>query len=224
MIEVTNVTKEFSSGGGSVVAVDDVSFSVEDGSFASIVGASGSGKSTLLSILGGLERPSSGQVRVAEQSISSSSDRTLIGYRRNKVGFVFQGFNLIPNLTAHQNVMLPMEFTRTAKLERRGRATDLLDMVGLKGEKQNRRPALLSGGEQQRVAVARALANRPSVILADEPTGNLDSKTGKVIIELLKGLSRDGGTTVIVVTHDMALARLTDVTFHLEDGRLTSSH
>jgi len=224
MIEVTNVTKEFSSGGGSVVAVDDVSFSVEDGSFASIVGASGSGKSTLLSILGGLERPSSGQVRVAEQSISSSSDRTLIGYRRNKVGFVFQGFNLIPNFTAHQNVMLPMEFTRTAKLERRGRATDLLDMVGLKGEKQNRRPALLSGGEQQRVAVARALANRPSVILADEPTGNLDSKTGKVIIELLKGLSRDGGTTVIVVTHDMALARLTDVTFHLEDGRLTSSH
>ena len=220
MIEVKELTKEFQSGGGVVTAVNDVNFTVDDGSFASIVGTSGSGKSTLLSLLGGLDRPTSGHVRVNEQSISSGSDRDLISYRRTKIGFVFQSFNLIPNLSAIENVMLPMEFAGVSKENRRVRATELLDQVGLSGDKQNRRPARLSGGEQQRVAIARALGNHPSVILADEPTGNLDSKTGRVIFELLRKLSSDGSTTVIVVTHDAALASQTDLTFRMDDGHL----
>jgi putative ABC transport system ATP-binding protein len=223
MIEVKNITKEFQSGDSCVTAVNDVSFAINDGQFASIVGTSGSGKSTLLSLLGGLDKPSSGSVRVDDQVISSGSDRELISYRRNKIGFVFQAFNLIPNLTAVENVMLPMEFAGLSRADRRTRATELLDQVGLKGDMQNRQPSRLSGGEQQRVAIARALANKPRVILADEPTGNLDSKTGKVIFEMLKELSRSADTTVIIVTHDMANAHKTDVTFRLEDGRLVAS-
>ncbi len=199
-----------------------MSFSIEDGQFASIVGTSGSGKSTLLSMLGGLDKPSSGSVRVDDQVISSGSDRDLISYRRNKIGFVFQAFNLIPNLKAVENVMLPMEFAGVPKAERRSRAVELLDQVGVTGEKQNRRPSRLSGGEQQRVAIARALANKPRVILADEPTGNLDTKTGKVIFSMLKDLSRSANTTVIIVTHDMNYAEKTDVTFRLEDGHLVA--
>ena len=223
MIEVKNISKEFQSGNSCVTAVHDVSFAINDGQFASIVGTSGSGKSTLLSLLGGLDEPSSGSVRVDDQVISSESERELISYRRNKIGFVFQAFNLIPNLTAIENVMLPMEFAGLSRTDRRARATELLDQVGLKGDKQIRQPSRLSGGEQQRVAIARALANRPRVILADEPTGNLDSKTGKVIFDMLKELSRSADTTVIIVTHDMANAHKTDVTFHLEDGRLVTS-
>jgi putative ABC transport system ATP-binding protein len=222
MIEVKNITKEFQTGNSPVTAVDDVSFSIEDGQFASIVGTSGSGKSTLLSMLGGLDKPSSGSVRVDDQVISSGSDRDLISYRRNKIGFVFQAFNLIPNLKAVENVMLPMEFAGVPKAERRSRAVELLDQVGVTGEKQNRRPSRLSGGEQQRVAIARALANKPRVILADEPTGNLDTKTGKVIFSMLKDLSRSANTTVIIVTHDMNYAEKTDVTFRLEDGHLVA--
>jgi putative ABC transport system ATP-binding protein len=223
MIEVKNLKKEFQSGDSRVVAVDDVSFSVDDGQFASIVGTSGSGKSTLLSMLGGLDKPSEGSVRVDDQVISSGSDRELISYRRNKIGFVFQAFNLIPNLSAIENVMLPMEFARVPKADRASRAKELLDQVGLKDEKQLRRPSRLSGGEQQRVAIARALANKPRVILADEPTGNLDSKTGKVIFEILKDLSHTANTTVIIVTHDLNYAQKTDVTFRLEDGHLVSA-
>jgi putative ABC transport system ATP-binding protein len=223
MIEVKNITKEFKAGDSSVTAVNDVSFAISDGQFASIVGTSGSGKSTLLSLLGGLDKPSSGSVRVDDQVISSGSDRELISYRRNKIGFVFQAFNLIPNLTAVENVMLPMEFAGMSRADRRTRAMELLDRVGLKGDKQSRQPSRLSGGEQQRVAIARALANKPRVILADEPTGNLDSKTGKVIFDMLKELSHSADTTVIIVTHDMANAQKTDVTFRLEDGRLVAS-
>ncbi len=222
MIEVKNITKEFQSGASPVTAVDDVSFAIDDGQFAAIVGTSGSGKSTLLSMLGGLDKPSSGSVRVDDQVISSGSDRELISYRRNKIGFVFQAFNLIPNLNAVENVMLPMEFSGVSKADRRVRAVELLDQVGLTGEKQNRRPSRLSGGEQQRVAIARALANKPRVILADEPTGNLDSKTGKLIFAMLKDLSRSANTTVIIVTHDMNYADKTDVTFRLEDGHLVA--
>jgi putative ABC transport system ATP-binding protein len=227
MIEVTGLTKSFSSGSGDVTAVDDVSFSVADGQFASIIGMSGSGKSTLLSLLGGLDKPTSGTVRVGDQVISSGSDRELIAcgliaYRRGKVGFVFQSFNLIPNLSAIENVMLPMEFAGVGKAERSARATALLDQVGLVADKQLRRPSRLSGGEQQRVAIARALANDPDVILADEPTGNLDSKTGRVIIDLLEQLSHGRGTTVIVVTHDASISARTDVQFRMEDGRLVA--
>jgi putative ABC transport system ATP-binding protein len=222
VIEVKNLTKQFTSAHVILTAVNDVSFSIGDNQFASIVGTSGSGKSTLLSLLGGLDKPSEGSVRVDDQIISSGSDRDLISYRRHKVGFVFQAFNLIPNLTARENVMLPMEFAGVATSGRGARAEELLDQVGLTGATQGRRPSRLSGGEQQRVAIARALANRPRVILADEPTGNLDSKTGRLIFELLKDLSRSADTTVIIVTHDAANAQKTDVTLRLEDGRLVA--
>jgi putative ABC transport system ATP-binding protein len=222
MITVSELTKTFRSGDSTVTAVDHLSFSVDAGTFASIVGASGSGKSTLLSLLGGLDRPTSGEVRVDDLVISSGSDHELIKYRRDTIGFVFQSFRLIPNLTATENVMLPMEFAGKRRPDQETRATELLEQVGLTGDKVGRRPARLSGGEQQRVAIARALANGPRVILADEPTGNLDRKTGTVIVETLRGLTRSNGTTVIVVTHDMAVARRTEQTFQLEDGHLVT--
>jgi putative ABC transport system ATP-binding protein len=224
MITVDDLTKTFKSGGGgTVVALDNVNLSLEAGMFASIVGTSGSGKSTLLSLLGGLDRPSSGQIRIDDQIISSESDRDLIEYRRHTVGFVFQSFNLIPNLSAKENVMLPMEFSKVPKDQRTARAIELLEAVGLTGDTQLRRPSRLSGGEQQRVAIARSLANHPRLILADEPTGNLDSKTGRSIVKMLGELPKSEGTTVIVVTHDRAVAAATDVQFMLEDGVLTEA-
>jgi len=223
MITVTDLTKTFKSGETIVTAVDHLSFSVQAGQFASVVGTSGSGKSTLLSLLGGLDRPTSGEVRVGDLAISAGTDHQLIKYRRDTIGFVFQNFSLIPNLTATENVMLPMEFAGVNRSDQHARAVGLLEQVGLEGSKQLRRPTKLSGGEQQRVAIARALANNPKLILADEPTGNLDSKTGKVIVETLRGLSRTMGTTVIVVTHDLAIARETDLTFRIEDGRLAAA-
>jgi putative ABC transport system ATP-binding protein len=223
MIKVTNLTKTFKSGDSTVTAVDNLSLSVETGKFASIVGTSGSGKSTLLSLLGGLDRPSSGEVRVDDLVISSGSDRQLIKYRRDKIGFVFQNFSLIPNLDATENVMLPMEFAGLGRADQRSRALSLLEQVGLEGSKQQRRPAKLSGGEQQRVAIARALANKPTLILVDEPTGNLDSKTGRMIVELLGKLSHSDSTTVIVVTHDQSVAQRADIQFRLEDGQLATT-
>jgi putative ABC transport system ATP-binding protein len=222
VLQVTDLTKTFGSGDTEVTAVDRVSFAVPTGVFAAVVGRSGSGKSTLLSLLGALDKPTSGIIEVDGEVISRGSDHQLIQYRRNAIGFVFQSYNLIPNLTALQNVMLPMEFAGTSKHDRRERAVALLDQVGLKGQKQERRPSKLSGGEQQRVAIARALSNRPKLILADEPTGNLDSKTGRVIVSLLHGLARSEQTTILAVTHDLAVARSTDMTYEMEDGQLTA--
>ncbi len=223
MLEVRQLSKTFGSGDTEVKAVDDVTFSVPDGQFAAVIGRSGSGKSTLLSLVGALDKPTGGTISVNGEEISNESDRKLIGYRRNNIGFVFQSYNLIPNLDAIQNVMLPMEFAGVGKSERKERAISLLDQVGLSGNKQTRRPGKLSGGEQQRVAIARALANRPGLILADEPTGNLDSKTGKVIISLLHKLARSENTTILAVTHDLGISRSTDMTFELEDGHLVSA-
>jgi putative ABC transport system ATP-binding protein len=224
MLQVTDLSKTFGSGDTEVKAVDGVSFTVPTGVFAAVVGRSGSGKSTLLSLLGALDKPTSGSIEVDGEVISKGSDHQLIRYRRNQIGFVFQSYNLIPNLSALQNVMLPMEFAGVARNDRRERAEALLDQVGLKGGKQLRRPAKLSGGEQQRVAIARALANRPKLILADEPTGNLDTKTGRVIVSLLHGLARSENTTILAVTHDLTIAQRTDMTFEMEDGKLTSGH
>jgi putative ABC transport system ATP-binding protein len=224
MITTRDLTKTFKSGGGgTVVALDNVNLTLQAGMFASIVGTSGSGKSTLLSLLGGLDRPSSGEIRIDDQVISAESDRELIEYRRHTIGFVFQSFNLIPNLSAKENVMLPMEFAKVPRDQRLERVAELFDAVGLKGDTQLRRPSRLSGGEQQRVAIARALANHPRLILADEPTGNLDSKTGRTIVQMLGELPKSEGTTVIVVTHDRAVAAATDVQFLLEDGLLTEA-
>lgn len=220
MLEVKDLKKEFVSGDSKVLAVNDVSLSVDKGSFAAIVGKSGSGKSTLLTLLGGLDKPTSGTVKVDSEDIGKMSDHRLIKYRCGKIGFIFQHYNLIPNLTALGNVMLPMEFAGVPAKERKERAIELLNKVGLTGDKQLRHPGRLSGGEQQRVSIARALANKPSVILADEPTGNLDSTTSKLIVDLLRNLSHSQETTIIVVTHDLNITKFTDVTFQLKDGKL----
>lgn len=220
MLQVHNLSKQFNSGDGTVSAVDDLSFEVPSGQFASIVGRSGSGKSTLLSLLGALDKPTTGSIVVGGQDLTKLHDHALIKYRCNAIGFVFQNYNLVPNLTALENVMLPMEFAGKSGSARKERASALLAQVGLDSAKQHRKPARLSGGEQQRVAIARALANKPKLILADEPTGNLDSQTGKMIFDLLHDLSRSEHTTIIVVTHDLSIAGKTDATFRLQDGKL----
>ncbi|MGH9278569.1 MAG: ABC transporter ATP-binding protein [Acidimicrobiales bacterium] len=221
MLKVANLTKEFASGEHTVVAVSDVSFEVEAGEFASVVGRSGSGKSTLLSLLGALDKPTTGRIEVDGEDITAVPDRALTRYRRQKIGFVFQSYNLVPNLSALANVCLPMELAGVGRTERIRRARELLDQVGLDGAKQERRPGRLSGGEEQRVAIARALANRPKVILADEPTGNLDSQTGQMIFDLLHRLARSEATTILAATHDLAIAGRTDRTLRLDDGRLS---
>lgn len=223
MLQVTDLKKTFMSGDSEVNAVNGITFSVGTGQFASVIGKSGSGKSTLLSILGALDKPTSGKAEVDNVDITRLSDHALIGYRCQKIGFVFQGYNLVPNLTALENVMLPMEFAKVPKRQRIERAAQLLDQVGLKDDKQRRKPGRLSGGEQQRVAIARALANKPKLILADEPTGNLDSQTGTMIFKLLHHLARSENTTIIVVTHDLSIAGKTDLTFKLRDGRLVKA-
>jgi putative ABC transport system ATP-binding protein len=220
MLKVTDLVKTFKSGDTIVNAVSGVNFTVDDGQFASIVGTSGSGKSTLLSLLGALDKPTSGSIEVGDDDISKLHDSQLNKYRGERIGFVFQNYNLVPNLSAIENVMLPMEFVGIAKSEQKARAAKLLSEVGLDESKQLRRPGRLSGGEQQRVAIARALANKPKLILADEPTGNLDSKTGKMIFELLHKLARKENTTIVAVTHDLSLAGKTDVNFKLEDGKI----
>lgn len=220
MIEVKNLVKTFQSADTPVNATNDISFQVPDGQFASIVGRSGSGKSTLLSLLGALEKPTSGSIMVGDKDITKMSDHELIGYRGRSIGFVFQNYNLVPSLSALENVMLPMEFARIPKEVRMERAKELLAEVGLEPDQMDRKPGRLSGGQQQRVAIARALANKPQLILADEPTGNLDSATGKMIFDLLHSLSRSENTTIIVVTHDLEIAGKTDRTFKLDDGKL----
>jgi putative ABC transport system ATP-binding protein len=220
MIKITNLTKNFKSGDINVRAVNDVSISVPTGKFVSIVGRSGSGKSTLLSLLGALDKPSSGSIEIEGTDITKLKDRELIEYRGQAIGFVFQNYNLIPNLSALENVMLPMEYAKIPKAERIDRAKYLLEQVGLTAEKHTRRPGRLSGGEQQRVAIARALSNKPKLILADEPTGNLDYQTGKMVFDLLHNLSETEKTTIIVVTHDLEIAGKTSQKFKLVDGKL----
>jgi putative ABC transport system ATP-binding protein len=224
MLQVTKVSRTFQSGEGEVTAVNNVSFTVPTGTFASIVGASGSGKTTLLSLLGTLDKPTGGSIEIGGVDVAKLSDHKLVEYRRKQIGFVFQGYNLIPNLTALENVMLPLLFESVSGQERKRRAKELLEQVGLTDAQMRRKPSHLSGGQQQRVAIARALANRPSLILADEPTGNLDTVTGKKIFDLLHSLTRTEKTTIIVVTHDLSIAGKTDESFRLKDGELVIRH
>ncbi len=223
MLVVKNLTKTFTAAHGAVHALSDASFEVHTGEFASIVGKSGSGKSTLLSLLGALDVPTSGEIVVDDVDIANLSANKQTAYRAHKIGFVFQHYNLIPNLSALENVMLALEFGGASAHERPERAAELLEAVGLTDEEQLRRPTRLSGGQQQRVSIARALANKPSLILADEPTGNLDSETGKKIFDLLHSLSRSENTTIVAVTHDLDIAGKTDRTFTLKDGKITTS-
>ncbi len=220
MITVKHLSRSFQSGDDEVIAVTDANFTVPEGKFVSIIGKSGSGKSTLLSLLGALDRPNEGSIEIDGNDIAILGDRALVNYRRQEIGFVFQGYNLIPNLTALENVMLPMSFNHVPTKDSKTRAATLLDQVGISGDKQRRKPGKLSGGEQQRVAIARALANNPKLVLADEPTGNLDTETGKKIFDLLHKLSREQKTTIIVVTHDLSIAGRTDESFKLQDGKL----
>ncbi len=220
MLKVVDLKKTFSTGSGDVTAVNGVSLQIPESTFASIIGQSGSGKSTLLSLLGALDKPTSGKIEVNGHDITKLSSHDLTHYRCQQIGFVFQSYNLVPNLTALENVTLPMEFAHMSKADRKKRAADLLEQVGLDASKQSRKPSKLSGGEQQRVAIARALGNKPKLILADEPTGNLDSETGKKIFDLLHHLAKSENTTIVVVTHDLSIAGKTDKTFKLQDGKL----
>ena len=218
LIVLREASKIYQRGDQVVAALDGINLEVPERGMVALVGASGSGKSSLLHIVGAMDRPTSGEITVAGQRLDTLPESALTAFRRDTVGFVFQSFNLIPNLSALENVMLPMEFAGTAAQERRWRATDLLTQVGL-STRLTHRPQELSGGEQQRVAIARALANNPPLILADEPTGNLDSKTGQMIYELLKEIAKE--RTVIVVTHAEPLAQLADRIVHIKDGRLS---
>jgi putative ABC transport system ATP-binding protein len=220
MLSVKHLTREFISGDTKVTAIDNISFSIPQGSFTSIVGKSGSGKTTLLNLLGALDKPTSGSIVVDDQDVTKLNGSALTRYRGRYIGFVFQNYNLIPNLTALENVMLPLGFMGEKANARKQRAAELLEAVGLNSDQMQRKPGKLSGGQQQRVAIARALANRPSLILADEPTGNLDSETGRMIFKLLHDLTRTEKTTIIVVTHDLSIAGKTDTTYKLQDGKI----
>jgi len=219
LIELRSVSKAYRKGRAEVRALDAIDLSVSERGMAAIVGPSGSGKSSLLHLVGAMDRPSSGEVTVAGQALGALPENALAGFRLKTIGFVFQGFNLIPNLSALENVMLPMEFAGVAPNERRRRAEALLARVGLEA-RASHRPAELSGGEQQRTAIARALANDAPLVLADEPTGNLDSKTGQMIYELLREVSAE--RTVLVVTHAEALAQMAERVIHIHDGKLAS--
>ena len=221
MLSVHNLNKTFKTDGGDVRAVRDVSFRADDGEMVAIVGASGSGKSTLLSLLGLLDAPDEGSIDMNGTQLAHLDARGRTTYRSRQVGFVFQAFNLIPNLSAQENVTLALEFADWPKEDRDARAAAMLAMVGLGGEKATRRPSKLSGGEQQRVAIARAFAAQPQLILADEPTGSLDRATGQKIVELLRNAASTLKTTVLVVTHDEKIAQQADRRLEIEDGVLT---
>ena len=220
LLEIKDVTKKFASGDRTVKPLNGIDLALESGTFASIVGKSGSGKSTLLSLVGALDKASSGQILLDGVNLGELGDAKLTAHRRTDIGFIFQQYNLIANLSAINTVMLPMEFAGASVPDRRKRAVELLESVELTADKHHRKANRLSGGEQQRVAIARALANRPKLILADEPTGNLDEETGELIVELLRNLTRELGTTIVVVTHDQGLAGMTDRKFRLSQGKL----
>jgi putative ABC transport system ATP-binding protein len=221
VISLRNLNKSYDTPAGSFEALRDVALEIGPGEFVAISGKSGSGKSTLLNMAGGIDRPSSGSVVIAGTAIQQMNENQLAGWRGRNVGFVFQFFQLLPTLTAAENVMLPMDFRRAIPVgRRRDRALELLESVGV-AEQAGKFPSTLSGGQQQRVAIARALANNPPVILADEPTGNLDSQTGAAVMRLFSMLASEG-RTVVVVTHERDLSGLIDRSVELADGRVIS--
>jgi putative ABC transport system ATP-binding protein len=220
MLTVQNLNKTFRTPAGDVHAVRDVTFHAKNGEMVAIIGASGSGKSTLLALLGLLDAPDQGSIDVDGVELANLDSAGRTKYRSQKVGFVFQAFNLIPNLTARENVLLALEYSHWPKAERAARADEMLSLVGLSGEKVDRRPNRLSGGEQQRVAIARAFAPQPDLILADEPTGSLDKSTGQKIVELLRHTASSQQATVLVVTHDDKVARQADRRLEIDDGAL----
>jgi len=219
-IELRGLSKSFRSGGSTLTILDQVNLAIETGESVAILGPSGSGKSTLLALVAGLDRPTSGQVLLDGHPIQDLSESELALLRRHQVGFVFQSFQLLSNMTAHENVRLPLELLGTENPDTR--TDELLSMVGL-ADRGHHYPTQLSGGEQQRVALARAFANSPPILLADEPTGNLDRKTGRLVLEVMDRMRRHFQSTLILVTHDTAVARLADRRLALVEGKLLSA-
>jgi putative ABC transport system ATP-binding protein len=219
-ITLEKVTKHYGSGQGVVAALTDVDLTIEDGEFVSIMGPSGSGKSTLLSLIAGLDTPTRGRVLVVGNDLSRLSDEARSSIRLRSIGSVFQAFNLLPTFTVLENVAWPLEFLRMTRPNARRQAGEALELVGIPPAAHNRRPAELSGGEQQRVAIARALATKPRLLLADEPTGNLDSRTGQAILDLLRGFNTTREVTVILVTHSTFAAAYGHRTIELVDGQI----
>jgi putative ABC transport system ATP-binding protein len=220
MYQLTDLTKKYRGRGRDVVALHDVDLVIQTGEMIAIQGPTGGGKSTLLQMLGALDRPSTGTITLDDRSLGRLGDAKLARVRAREIGFVFQGFNLIPTLTAQENVETALAPLRLKGAERKRRATEALQSVGL-GDRMRHLPAELSGGQQQRVAIARALVKEPRVLLADEPTGNLDEETRDEIMDLLEGLWRDRGLTLIVVTHDSAVARRAQRRLRIKQGRVT---
>jgi putative ABC transport system ATP-binding protein len=220
MYVLKNLSKSYAQNRRTVTALSDVNLTIPDGQMVAIQGPTGGGKSTLLQMLGALERPTSGSVALGDDMLSSMRDTKLAGIRAKEIGFVFQGFNLIPTLTAQENVETALAPLGLSSAERKSRASAALADVGL-GDRGTHRPAELSGGQQQRVAIARALVKNPDVLLADEPTGNLDEATRDEIMNLLEGLWHDKGLTLIVVTHDSAVAKRAERRLHIKQGKVT---
>jgi putative ABC transport system ATP-binding protein len=218
-VAVDDITRTFGRGRTATAALRGVSFSVEPGQLVALRGRSGSGKTTLLNIVGGLDRPDSGQVRVADQDVTAMSEQERLRLRRTSVAFIFQSFGLIPILSAAENVGVPLRIAGIGARDREERVRLMLDIVGLAGHAKQR-PGELSGGQQQRVAIARALASSPTVLLADEPTGQLDSETAKQIMRLLRTVVQSEGVTALVATHDPDLVGIADTVLELEDGKI----
>ena len=215
-VEFKDVVRTYGKGEGMQIAVDHVSFTIEKGEFVVILGQSGAGKSTVLNMLGGMDVPTEGQVFVDGQEISSYNDRKLSEYRADTIGFIFQFYNLLPGLTAYENVALVKDIKKSALSP-----DEMLERVGLADQK-HKFPTQMSGGQQQRVSIARALAKNPKIILGDEPTGALDSETGKLVIDLLQRLSTEGGNTVILVTHNADIAKCANRIIHMRNGKIKS--
>jgi len=219
MIVVRNLTMRLTAGGHGITILDDITLLIPEKQMVAIVGPSGSGKSTLLGLIAGLDKPTSGSIKLGGIETTTMPESQMARYRRHKIGYIFQSFHLIPTLTALENVAVPLELN--GDLDAKKRAAELLAAVGLQ-DRQSHYPVQLSGGEQQRVAVARAFACRPPILLADEPTGNLDSATGRQVIDLLLSLNRDHGSTLVLVTHDPDLASCAERIISLRDGRIES--
>ncbi|NKQ37766.1 MAG: ABC transporter ATP-binding protein [Chloroflexi bacterium] len=219
VLEAKEISKQYQMGEVTVNALDDVQFGVQKGEFVAVMGPSGSGKSTLLHLLGGLDEPTDGEITLAGQPITRLSDDEVTLVRRRKVGFIFQFYNLIPTLTAAENVALPLLIDGAKVRDYEQKVDSLLDLVGL-ADRREHKPDQMSGGQQQRVAIARAFANDPEIVLADEPTGNLDSKSGTAILELLRRSCDELGQTIVMVTHDARAASFADRVVFLKDGRI----